>query len=286
MKHLLAILLFCLPGYAADVHLGRLQDLTWGGTGADRVAVFASEEWTPANLTGLVLWLDAADTSTLWADTNATVATTNGGAVVRWDDKSGNARHAVRTDGSLTLSPSRASGWVKFLITQEIQLPSVPQQNNQDVIAVTDTTLIGTGYRAFMRRRYGGAGDRGWAPYFGLNTADYRPGIYWGANEAVWGADVRGEAIINWRAYETNKTWIAVNGGTPAVDASSSETGQTEFTAVGVSSAQQPAFSAGEIVIVNSLSVADRQRVEGYYAHKWNLTNSLPVDHPYRNAAP
>jgi hypothetical protein len=31
---------------------------------------------------------------------------------------------------------------------------------------------------------------------------------------------------------------------------------------------------------------ADRQRIEGYLAHKWGLVGSLPSGHPYKTAAP
>jgi hypothetical protein len=41
--------------------------------------------WTPAQLPGLALWLDADDASTI---------TLNGSTVAQWNDKSGNARHA------------------------------------------------------------------------------------------------------------------------------------------------------------------------------------------------
>lgn len=43
----------------------------------------------------------------------------------------------------------------------------------------------------------------------------------------------------------------------------------------------------GEVVVGNStLSDADRERIEGYLAHKWGLTSSLPAGHTYKNAAP
>jgi len=35
-----------------------------------------------------------------------------------------------------------------------------------------------------------------------------------------------------------------------------------------------------------NLSTTDRQKVEGYLAHKWNLAGNLPADHPYKAAAP
>jgi uncharacterized protein YjdB len=40
------------------------------------------------------------------------------------------------------------------------------------------------------------------------------------------------------------------------------------------------------VVLSQTMTTADRQRVEGYLAHKWGLTANLPADHPYKNAAP
>ena len=43
----------------------------------------------------------------------------------------------------------------------------------------------------------------------------------------------------------------------------------------------------GEVILLSSdASDLDRQKVEGYLAHKWGLEGSLPADHPYKNAAP
>ena len=42
-----------------------------------------------------------------------------------------------------------------------------------------------------------------------------------------------------------------------------------------------------EIVVTPSmLSPADRQKIEGYLAHKWGLTANLPSDHPYKTVGP
>lgn len=46
-------------------------------------------------------------------------------------------------------------------------------------------------------------------------------------------------------------------------------------------------YLKGEIMeIVYADANADRQRIEGYLAHKWGLAASLPADHPYKTAAP
>ena len=40
------------------------------------------------------------------------------------------------------------------------------------------------------------------------------------------------------------------------------------------------------IVYSSNLSTSDRQKVEGYLAHKWGLTGNLPSDHPYKLYGP
>jgi len=41
-----------------------------------------------------------------------------------------------------------------------------------------------------------------------------------------------------------------------------------------------------EVVIWRSVSTADREKIEGYLAHKWGLTANLPSSHPYKSSAP
>jgi hypothetical protein len=43
----------------------------------------------------------------------------------------------------------------------------------------------------------------------------------------------------------------------------------------------------GELIVTRTaLTLAERQRLEGYAAHKWGLAGNLPGDHPYRSAPP
>ena len=42
-----------------------------------------------------------------------------------------------------------------------------------------------------------------------------------------------------------------------------------------------------ECVVVNvALGTTDREKLEGYLAHKWGLTANLPSSHPYKSSAP
>ncbi|NDE15913.1 BspA family leucine-rich repeat surface protein [bacterium] len=54
--------------------------------------------FTPASVTGLKLWLDASDSSTLFQNSNGTPAVADGDVVGYWRDKSGNNNHFTQSD--------------------------------------------------------------------------------------------------------------------------------------------------------------------------------------------
>jgi hypothetical protein len=64
-----------------------------------------------------------------------------------------------------------------------------------------------------------------------------------------------------------------------STNGSSSPSDNSEFMDIGRS-----LFSGkiGEFIVLNSTSSIDRQKLEGYLAHKWGLTTSLPDSHPYK----
>ena len=39
------------------------------------------------------------------------------------------------------------------------------------------------------------------------------------------------------------------------------------------------------MIFNNELSETEIQKIEGYLAHKWGLTSSLPISHPYKRLA-
>jgi len=52
----------------------------------------------PKTISGLQLWLDANDKNTIFDNnTGGSLITTNGGLIGRWEDKSGNGRHALQS---------------------------------------------------------------------------------------------------------------------------------------------------------------------------------------------
>lgn len=60
----------------------------------------APASFSPVQISGLQLWLDASDSSTLYQTSNGSLAKTDGDPVGQWRDKSGNARHVSQSDGT------------------------------------------------------------------------------------------------------------------------------------------------------------------------------------------
>ena len=46
------------------------------------------------------------------------------------------------------------------------------------------------------------------------------------------------------------------------------------------------AGSHGDLILAASLTAPDRARVEGYVAHKYGVTATLPGGHPYKSVIP
>jgi len=68
--------------------------------------------FNPSRISGLDLWLDAADGDTLFdATSGGNFVSTNGSAVKRWEDKSGNAKHATEATAAPILAVAEKNGF-------------------------------------------------------------------------------------------------------------------------------------------------------------------------------
>jgi hypothetical protein len=243
-------------------------------------AVGPAEPWTPADLTGLALWLDASDASTLWADTNATTAATNNGLVARWDDLSGNNYHVTQTNSARqpTLTTNglvfSQTGSHKFLRNTSI---SRPQQS----------TVGG------VWRGDGGASS----VFFDSAVSTVAQGIYRDSTKIIIeaGSGLNGPLMATGVYHIVSGTWngtnsvIALNGSP-----TTGNTGTNAPTGVTVGSNRQGNFAANgpitEVVYFTTASAADRVKLEGYLADKWwrqkELAVPLPTNHLYYAAPP
>ena len=243
--------------------------------------------WTPADLgSGLAIWYDAEDADTLWADTSATTPATASGTVARWDDKSGNSNHATQSDAGFRPVNGGAINTLNAIrghdtTTPFMNAPSTAVRTGFAVAQLGATAAvkiltIGSASTTFSSEpeffvRYNAAETISFDNN-GPATAKYRmnggaeSGSVVGADEAV----VRSETpFLIGATYDSGFDLIALIGRSGGL--------------VGPIAS----YRVGEIIWLSGVpSDEDRQKIEGYLAHKWGLAGNLPSDHPYKHAAP
>ena len=249
---------------------------------------FGPPLWTPANIT-TVLWLDAADASTV---------TTVSGAVSQWNDKSGNTRNA--SQGTAGYRPAYSAtglnrkGIVSFDGTDDFMLTAAANYaaiNYFIVCKLTarDNSSVFTA-RTSPNANKGSASDINVGLGFGGGVGSSNISNI-GANASY--AMTNGLPVSSLTSF--NNFAIGVNCPADwflfdmAITATASGTktfclGADIFASIG--SRHLPCQVAEFIATSAALSATVRQQVQGYLAHKWGLTANLPNDHPYKTAAP
>ena len=246
-----------------------------------------SAPWTPAQIT-TAMWLDASDASTV---------TTVSGAVSQWNDKSGNARNATQTTAANRPAYTTAGLNSLNVITFD--------GSNDHLVHSFSASPAPHSIYAVTRRLTGGNGN-----YFVLVSCISASSAFGAVMHAkIEGSANWGSYINSWTSadYSLLDTWRIVGIVSPT-STSGTELYRTDGTSVGKSYASRyagdgtarraiggdPGFNtgyfsgnAGEIIVTTSaLSTSDCEKMEGYLAHKWALTGSLPAGHPYKTVAP
>ena len=254
-----------------------------------------SNFWTPSNVS-TVAWLDAAASASL---------TASSGTVSAW---------ANRTGGSVTASQASSASRPTVVANAMNGNPVLRFDGSNDFLATGNLFSGSSDWSVFsVTRLSGGLNTNGRAAY--TITAG---GMVNGYTVLLARSDITNTLRTTTRAntdnldstssspsssYSVGQTMVAgaQRSGTQAL---ASWNGSTS----GASVTLQTNFSAGsmlevgryygdslyswqgdvaEIVVTNTfLSVADRQRLEGYLAWKWGTVASLPNDHPFKHAAP
>jgi hypothetical protein len=282
------------PGFAKT-----RAELPWLPYGrVDRVIINAHNfggTWTPSQIT-TALWLDAADSSTLFDAVSGGSLVAADGAIARWQDKSGNARHV--TQGTLLNRPLRKTA----------------VQNSRDVVRfdglndLLETTFasFGASYAVVSIGRATNATSAigGLLVCRSKTSANpVNPQVSYNAGVSQFPVrDDAGNIATNAISGLQNNTWYLLGGtriaGTVITyrDGVPGTTGTATFgaitptvTSVGAiygGSANAVSFWSGDIAEIVVCGVSDREIVEGYVAHKWGLAASLPALHPYKSVAP
>ena len=239
-----------------------------------------STGWTPAQIT-TALWLDAADTATI---------TLNATTVSQWNDKSGNGRNfsQATSDNQPVYSTSALNGKnvVNFVSSDSLTRAAIPFNdlgNNSLYVVGNRTganfynvTVIISRSASRTRNMLFGDGSSYWGVYQG------NPGT------AFVGATYKICEII---ADQATNTFLYYQNGTSQGSAGTVNQG----TVFGDNNCYLGNDQYGSALIGNIAEVifcdekntdADRQKIEGYLAHKWGLQASLDASHPYYSTAP
>lgn len=237
--------------------------------------------WTPAEIT-TAAWWDVSDSAARVLD---------GTAISQLTDKSGNSRNATMTS---TSRPTLSGGLATFDGSNDYMIVSVPQVQTCHIFTVIDTTALQTGYRTLLERSATGSPYPP-ALYLGCDSGPYKPTVYWGTAKAI--IDGTARRALRIQEYRLGASTLGLrSGGGAEQSASHSLTALTTWTKINTTAdtTQNGAYSFGEILIINSaLSDANRQKIEGYLAHKWDallgvttLVSALPSGHAYKTSAP
>ena len=250
--------------------------------------------WYPTELTNTLVWLDASDTNTLWADTNGTVPATAG--VARWDDKSGNGNHQLQATASAQpMTGSRNINGVNALDFDGAD-DTMQEASNAFGSVISNTTAfvvswfddsVGTilaldanfsfGFRYSNRLVTSVNGS--------INWNDWVEWYYPYATNLVG----RASLLVPTYSVRENEYKNYVDGELSTFKSSPSPVKSANGTVATTSGIKFGLFNGvlGEAVIINgTVTTEERQLIEGYLAWKWEFVSQLPLDHPYKDAAP
>ena len=249
---------------------------------ATRLVVLGRKQlWTPAALgSSLALWLDADDFSTI---------TLNGSNVAQWSDKSGNGRHATQaTAASQPAYNATGLNGKPALITDDVD-------NRMNLPVITAAAGIALFFAVRQQARIGinrnggilyASNNQSSNHFGGLSNPDWYDSFYSTSRpllanlvpvgDYIGSLTQTGSQIVaDLQSVTTLAQPSAAFLATPAQMVIGSPAGST-----------QSAIRYGELVLVQSPSDTDRQKLEGYLAWKWGLTADLPSDHLFKFTPP
>ncbi|MEL0099682.1 MAG: DUF2341 domain-containing protein, partial [Opitutae bacterium] len=278
------------------------------------------KELNPAEYGNLRSWLDASDANFLSTSASSLTPPSSGDAIQKWNDRSGNGHYATVLTGGPVWQNNAFNSKPGVVFTADVlQLENGASAfDNWDKLHVIAAFYQhpGRGHFSvlFGKSTYSGwldnNKDTGWSV-----VAHRQDGTYnlWGPQVIT---DTNGDGTADANYYMSgnlSKLLQGDDGGAPGLFTMSfngatlkaSLNGGASSGSASLSGVIQPRPSLpftiggdgtggrtldlkiGEFLIFNSkLSDADEDIIEGYLAHKWNLTSVLPSGHAYKSTNP
>lgn len=255
--------------------------------GAEAIDEPEEDPWTPASLSTLRFWVrgddlvgaDGSDVS-IWEDqsgfnSDATAVTGGGGGAPQLETAELNGMNVVRAVRStfdsmytpitgLTVGSSTVIHVVRAVSDTAVNGTPGPDWGGSFLAGNHYPNSDGVLYLAYggsPRHTVGDPGDVSQWHISGITstTGDYS--VYY-----------NGDLFFNTPA----NSYSDPSGGLPVMFANN----------LGGTAQYWDGYMAECLVFNSVLSESDREKVEGYLAHKWGLASVLPIDHPYKLAPP
>lgn len=234
----------------------------------------AQRGFTPTQVGGTLLWLDAADSNTLFQTVGGAAATADGNPVGEWKDKSGNGRNGTNT---LTGRPMLKTGiyngrnTIRFNGTSTfLSLPNFYNLGTDDYTAFIVTKVNTPAAFTVIFEQAAPAGAARFVFFVGSGAQRYQ---YY--HNTFVGSGILGTSInVIFKAVSngTNRSF-SVNNGTPvsATIADFNSTGN--FTYLGNSLYNEYLNGdVSEVLFYNkALSAGDQTLIYNYLSAKWGI---------------
>lgn len=245
--------------------------------------------FVPTDITGLGLWLDAADSNTI---------TKTGNNVSAWNDKSGNARNTSSVGGTNPQYSSTGGNGS----TPAIQFGASNDALFNAYNFTDDSLAFFIVIKPYATQPNGSTNTAGvistdktgqFGRSLGILNNKYEEEYRNGFTDTGVAANSNSWEFVSLEFKSTTSAQFVRNGGTPIAVTASGASNNDEGLKIGSYNSQtgyaafNANFDTSEILIYTaSISNGDRQKIEGYLAWKWGLTSALPVGHPYKTAPP
>lgn len=234
--------------------------------------------WTPAVLSPGEWW-DFSDAATV---------TSSGGLI-----------SAISSKGSGARSASQGTAGLKPSVTTINGVTAAQFDGSDDHLSLSSSLSTTTGMtvaQVFTRPASGvlsqtmGGASYGAPPYATLwFTDNVRYSALWASDKlyATHGGASTSTGAFQHIVVKGASTTLLYQDGTAVGTPQTTLSGQGSIAYLGRRATTYHSGNIGEIVVFASdISTADREKLEGYLAHKWGLAGSLPSGHPYKSAPP
>jgi len=247
----------------------------------------------PVDVSGSILWLDAADTTTI-----------TGSPVTQWTDKSGRGSNAVTGLGSVVAGTAiNSRNTLRFGSNVTLNLSNFVMPSAQTSVfyvfrgATTNPNAgAGTGYFIFSRTADNFSvfsGNEQFASYQNPPASRAYVLVMGPNGERNWGNLPVAAFFNNVNVISTTGISYASSNGLSLPQVAGSNVSNSVLTATTYQISTSRGFAdvysydLGELIVCDGTSsTAVAQQMEGYLAWKWGVQGSLPATHPYRSVLP